>query len=198
VIREVRGYDGPVLGADLAPGLLIAMPQLVDPNFTRSVVLMIEHNEHGSFGLVINQPGPITAGELLDSMAMPWRGDPDTVVWLGGPVSPSTGWILHAPMFDLDEHSGTTRVGDGIDLSTSPERLRALANQPPERLRLLLGYSGWGPGQLAQEMAQGSWLAADLDADIVFALDPDAMWTAAVRSVGIDNPDALVGGRGTH
>jgi putative transcriptional regulator len=190
--------SAPVLGADLAPGLLIAMPQLVDRNFTRSVVLMIEHTDHGSFGLVINQPGPIKAGELLDSLSIPWRGDEDALVWMGGPVSTNTGWVLHAPELGDDEGPGTTRIAPGIQLSTSPERLRALAARPPERLRLLLGYSGWGPGQLAREMSQGSWLHADLDPEIVFAPDPDAMWTAAVKSLGIENPDALVQGRGLH
>lgn len=187
-----------MLGNDLAPGLLIAMPQLVDPNFTRSVVLMIEHNDEGSFGLVINQPGPIRAGELLESLAIPWHGDEDTVVWLGGPVSPTSGWLLHEPQDGLDEGEGTTRIAPGIDLSTSPERLRVLADRPPARLRLLLGYSGWGPGQLAREMAQGSWLHADLDPEIVFTPDPDEMWSIAVKSLGIANPDALLQGRGVH
>ncbi len=189
-----------MLSADLAPGLLIAMPQLVDPNFTRSVVLMIEHTDHGSFGLVINQPSPHKAAELLESLSMPWRGDADTVVWSGGPVGPSTGWVLHEPLpgFDAGEGTGTTRIGPGLDLSTSPERLRALAQRPPARMRLLLGYSGWGPGQLVREMQQGSWLHADVDPDIVFGYDADAMWTAAVKSVGIANPDAVVPGRGMH
>lgn len=187
-----------MLGADLAPGLLIAMPQLVDPNFARSVVLMIEHSDQGSFGLVINQPSEIKAGELLESLAMPWRGAPDTVVWSGGPVSPTTGWVLHEPLPGLVDGVGTTRIGPGLDLSTSPERLRTLAERPPARLRLLLGYSGWGPGQLAREMAQGSWLHADLDADLIFGHEAEAMWRAAVQSLGIANPDAVVPGRGVH
>lgn len=186
------------LGADLAPGLLIAMPQLVDPNFTRSVVLMIEHNEHGSFGLVINQPGLLTAGELLGMLDMPWRGAADARVWLGGPVQPKSGWILHEPVPGLDDDDGTKTIVPGISLSTSADRLRALAARPPSRIRLLTGYSGWGPGQLANEMAHGSWLHADLDPAIVFAPDPDEMWNAAVRSVGIANPDAIVQGRGLN
>jgi putative transcriptional regulator len=183
-------------GTNLAPGLLIAMPQLADPNFARSVVLMIEHNDQGSFGLVINQPSPIKANELLDSLAMRWGGDAETVVWSGGPVSPTTGWVLHEPVQAL-VGDGTSTIGPGVALSTSPERLRALAARPPGRLRLLLGYSGWGPGQLAREMAQGSWLHADLDPEIVFDLDADEMWRAAVESLGI-RPDAVVVGRGVH
>ena len=183
---------------NLAPGLLIAMPQLLDPNFTRAVVLMIEHNEQGSFGLVINQPSPIKASELLTSLDMVWRGGEDAVVWSGGPVSPTTGWVLHEPVAGLGAGPGTTIIAPGISLSTSPERLRALAGQPPERIRLLLGYSGWAPGQLAGEMARGSWLHADLDPTLVFDLDADEMWSEAVRSLGIANPESVVQGRGIH
>lgn len=182
---------------NLAPGLLIAMPQLLDPNFTRAVVLMIEHNDQGSFGLVINQPSPIKAAELLTSLEMSWRGDPDAVVWSGGPVSPTTGWVLHEPLSAL-VGPGTTAVASGVSLSTSPERLRALAAQPPARIRLLLGYSGWGAGQLAGEMARGSWLHADIDPALIFDLDADEMWVEAVRSLGITNPESVVQGRGIH
>lgn len=184
-------------GTALAPGLLIAMPQLVDPNFTRSVVLMIEHNDSGSFGLVINQPSPLSARELLDSLEMSWGGADDAPVWSGGPVSPGTGWVLHEPVATIADGPGTAAVGPGVDLSTSPERLRLLARRPPDRLRILLGYSGWGPGQLAREMAEGAWLHADLDPAIVFDLAPDEMWRAAVASLGI-NPDAVVAGRGVN
>lgn len=185
----------------LAPGLLVAMPQLDDPNFTRAVVLMIEHNDHGSFGLVINQPSPIKASELLQSLEMTWSGDDQAMVWSGGPVSPSTGWVLHEPVKDLDSlevGGGTTTIVPGLSLSTSPERLRSLAARPPGRIRLLLGYSGWGAGQLASEMASGSWLHADVDPALIFDLDPDDMWAAAVRSLGIANPDTVVVSRGIH
>jgi putative transcriptional regulator len=182
---------------NLAPGLLIAMPQLLDPNFTRAVVLMIEHNDQGSFGLVINQPSPIKAAELLTSLEMSWRGDGEAVVWSGGPVSPTTGWVLHEPVAGLSG-PGTTAVAPGVALSTSPDRLRALADRPPGRIRLLLGYSGWAAGQLAGEMARGSWLHADIDPAIIFDLEPDEMWAGAVRSLGITNPESVVQGRGIH
>lgn len=184
-------------GTDLAPGLLIAMPQLADPNFERSVVLMIEHDERGSFGLVINQPSPIKARELLESLEMAWAGADDALVWSGGPVSQTTGWVLHEPVAAFADGDGTTEIAPGVALSTSPERLRALAARPPARLRMLLGYSGWGPGQLAREMAEGAWLHADLDPGIIFDLDADAMWRAALASVGID-PDAVVVGHGVN
>jgi putative transcriptional regulator len=187
----------------LAPGLLLAMPQLMDPNFLRSVVLMVEHNEAGSFGLVINQPSAIKASELLDSLGMTWRGDPDAVVWSGGPVSPSTGWVLHEPLDILPGRGKlgegpTVEIAPGLALTTSPDALRVIAAAPPPNVRLLLGYSGWAPGQLAAEMARGSWLHADADPELVFSATPELMWEASVRSLGITNPDALVQGRGVH
>jgi putative transcriptional regulator len=187
----------------LAPGLLLAMPQLVDPNFTRAVVLMVEHNDQGSFGLRVNQPIEVTAEELLESMGIDWNGDPDMLVWSGGPVQPNSGWILHDPD-DLTPASaepmsseGTVLICPGVALSSSPDALRELASVPPDNLRLILGYSGWGPGQLASEMARGSWLHADADAELIFATPSEEMWEKALRSLGID-PEAIIQGFGIH
>jgi putative transcriptional regulator len=184
----------------LAPGLLIAMPQLEDPNFERAVVLMIEHNEQGSFGLVVNKATDIKAAELLQSLEMDWAGDPSALVWAGGPVSRTTGWVLHEPVEGIEEveGGGTATIAPGIALSTSPDRLRALAAHPPRRLRLLLGYSGWGAGQLASEMAAGAWLHTDVDPRIVFDLEPEQMWEAAVKSLGIGDADVVVPSRGIN
>lgn len=185
--------------ANLAPGLLLAMPQLADPNFSRAVVLMIEHSENGSFGLVINHPSPIKATELLESLEMSWRGEDSAVVWAGGPVSPSTGWVLHEPfLFEepigaVEPGRGTIEVTSTISLSTSPDRLRAIASAPPRNVRLLLGYSGWGPGQLAQEMARGAWLHTAADPRLVFETPPDRMWEAAMKTLGIDAGDLSIG-----
>lgn len=188
---------------NLAPGLLLAMPQLQDPNFTRSVVLMIEHGENGSFGLVVNQPSPIRASELLGSLDMEWRGADDEVVWAGGPVAPTTGWVLHEEIASFDAtrglgSSGTIRITPEVSLSTSPEKLRTLASSPPRRLRLLLGYSGWAAGQLAAEMARGSWLVADADPALIFDTPPADIWTRAMASLGIASPESVVQGRGVH
>lgn len=183
--------------ANLAPGLLLAMPQLQDPNFTRAVVLMIEHGPQGSFGLVINHPSPIKASELLDSLEMSWSGPDSAVVWAGGPVSPSTGWVLHEPVGVAQPGQGTIAITSSILLSTSPDRLRAIATQPPRNIRLLLGYSGWGPGQLEAEMARGAWLHANADPKFVFETPPDDIWEIALGSLGI-NPASLFVGRGVN
>lgn len=187
-----------VQSSNLAPGLLLAMPQLADPNFSRAVILMIEHGEEGSFGLVINHPSPIKATELLESLEMSWHGDDAAVVWAGGPVSPSTGWVLHEPVGIAQAGGGgTIAITSSISLSTSPDRLRAIASRPPRKIRLLLGYSGWGPGQLASEMASGSWLHTAADPALVFDTPPDEIWDTALRSLGID-PRGLFTGRGVN
>ncbi|HTM19415.1 MAG TPA: YqgE/AlgH family protein [Kofleriaceae bacterium] len=193
----------PTLDTRLAPGLLLAMPHLQDPNFTRAVVLMIEHNDEGSFGLIVNQPSTMDAATLLGAMDIEWNGDGGAVVWSGGPVMPTSGWVLHGPsravaaaVRSLAEGS-TIEVVPGVALSTSPDNLRAIASDPPDQVRLLLGYSGWGPGQLASEMARGAWLVADASPDLVFDTPAEDMWASAVRSLGID-PEAIVQSRGIH
>jgi putative transcriptional regulator len=189
----------PVSSTALAPGLLLSMPQLQDPHFTRAVVLMIEHGDEGSFGLIVNQPSEIHASELLESLSIPWRGAAGEMVWAGGPVQPTTGWVLHEPVAGLDagDPRGMLSINDDFVLSTSPDKLRTLAAAPPRRLRLLLGYSGWAPGQLAAEMARGSWLHVDPDPALVFDTPADAMWQTALRSLGID-PENVVQSRGVH
>ena len=187
-----------VESSNLAPGLLLAMPQLADPHFSRAVVLMIEHGDHGSFGLVINHPSAILATELLDSLEMRWQGDKTAVVWAGGPVSPSTGWVLHEPMDVAREGvPGTISITPRISLSTSPDRLRLIASQPPRNIRLMLGYSGWAPGQLATEMARGAWLHTSADPSLVFDTPADEIWTTGVRSLGI-NPRDLFTSHGVN
>lgn len=173
------------------------MPQLADPNFSRAVVLMIEHSEHGSFGLVINHPSPISAAELLESLEMDWRGESSAVVWAGGPVSPSTGWVLHEPMGIAPAGHGTIAITSNISLSTSPDKLRAIANQPPRNIRLLLGYSGWGAGQLEAEMASGSWLHATATPALVFDTPADELWERALASLGI-SAASLFASRGVN
>ena len=133
---------------------------------------------------------------LFRSLEMSWRGEDSAVVWAGGPVSPSTGWVLHEPV-GMGAQPGTIEITSTISLSTSPDRLRAIANQPPRNIRLLLGYSGWGPGQLEQEMARGAWLHASADPKLVFDTPPDDIWEIALQSLGI-NPASLFVGRGVN
>ena len=180
----------------VAPGLLIAMPQLSDPNFHRSVVLMIEHQEEGSFGLIVNRPSENRVIDLLESLEIVWRGSPDDVAWWGGPVQPETGWILHEPVAELGDQI-TREIAPGLHLSSAPQALRILANKPPKRIRFILGYAGWGPEQLEGELADGSWVNSDVTAELLFDTAPDDVWHTAVRRLGIQ-PESLVPASGVH
>ncbi len=180
----------------VAPGLLIAMPQLDDPNFYRSVVLMIEHQEEGSFGLIVNRPTRHRVADLLESIDVEWRGDPSAVAWWGGPVQQETGWILHGDGPNVSP-ALSRKIIDGLHISSAPEALRELAARPPERIRFILGYSGWAPDQLESELAQGAWVNSDVTPELIFDTPPEAMWEAAVRRLGID-PESLVPASGIH
>jgi len=180
----------------VAPGLLIAMPQLADPNFHRSVVLMIEHQTGGSFGLIVNRPSENRVIDLLESLEMVWRGIPGDVAWWGGPVQPETGWILHEPVAELGDNF-TREIASGLHLSSAPDALRVLANKPPKRIRFVLGYAGWGPDQLEGELAEGSWVNSDVTAELLFDTPPERLWEASVRRLGIE-PQSLVPASGVH
>lgn len=181
----------------LAPGLLVAMPHLLDPNFRRSVVLLIHHDENGTFGLVLNRTTELTAPSLCQSLEIDWRGAPDHAVDWGGPVAPETGWVIFDDAFDVQAVEEVKPLGEGICFARSLEVLRLVADAPPDRLRLLLGYAGWGPGQLEGELSQGAWLVAPLRHEVVFDIHPDVMWEHVVRSLGIE-PATLVASRGIH
>jgi putative transcriptional regulator len=173
--------------------LLLSMPQMQDPNFARTVVLLCDYGPEGAFGLVLNRPTdmPATAMVRLDP---PVVGGNELPLWIGGPVEPQRGWILLA-----DEPSAEFKsIRDGLYLSTSQDLLReVLEARPAPRARVLAGYAGWGPGQLDEELAQSAWLMGDVDLDIVFDLPPDVMWETAIRRIGAD-PSALTTSHGVH
>jgi len=191
--------------SSLAPALLLSMPQLVDPNFNRTVVLLCKHSEEGAFGLVVNRP-LITTGRVIVNLDPPVTPDHDLQVWIGGPVEPQRSWILVGEEPDeraLDERtagelSTGVRIADGLYLSTSPELLRRLLEaEPPGRARLMVGYSGWGPGQLEAELEASAWLISDVDRDLIFETPSDRMWEASIRRLGAD-PAALQISKGVH
>jgi putative transcriptional regulator len=175
-----------IMSRSLAPSLLLSMPQLVDPNFNRTVVLLCKHVTEGAFGLIVNRP-LVTNARDLD-------------VWSGGPVEPERSWILvnrEESQPGADEVP-CMRVAEGLSLSTSPELLRRLLEpNPPRNARLVVGYSGWGPGQLEAELNASAWLIADVDRELIFNTPADQMWEAAIRRLGAD-PAALQMSRGVH
>lgn len=176
------------------PALLLSMPQLQDPNFTHSVVLLCDYIPEGAFGLVLNRPTEVPASSMV-KLVPPVVGGNDLPLCIGGPVEPERGWILLGEEPDVLEYR---RIRDGLYLSTSPELLRrVLSATPPPRARVLAGYAGWGPGQLDHELAQSAWLLCDLDLDLVFDVEPSRMWETAIRRLGAD-PSSLQTSRGVH
>ncbi|MBN9687261.1 YqgE/AlgH family protein [Corallococcus interemptor] len=179
---------------NLASGFLLAMPQLGDPNFYRSVILMIEHGETGSMGLVVNRGAPLTLGELARGQSMDISTDRvSQPVFVGGPVEPQRGFVLHDDESVAEKHS----VLPGLYLSVTLDALGPLLQRTSPRVRFCLGYAGWGPKQLENEIAAGSWLYADATADAVLGQDPAKLWDATLRGLGVD-PAMLVMGKGMN
>lgn len=179
----------------VAPGLLIAMPSLLDPNFFRSVVLLCAHSSEGAFGLVVNAPLEIDVAAICAEAGIDWEGPSETKVYSGGPVERQRGWLIHDASAT---YAGSQAIAEGVALTTSQEGLQAYGQQPLGRFRLLLGYAGWGPGQLDREITSGSWLTAPMDQDIVFSTRPETVWRAALASVGVDPAHLVDGGTGLN
>lgn len=179
----------------LAPSLLLSMPQLVDPNFHKSVVLLCEHAPEGAFGLVVNRPSDISAAEAV-RLEPPLTNANELPLLIGGPVEPQRGWILTSQPPDDVEHRG---VGAGLFLSASPVFLRrVLTTRPfPRRTHVLAGYAGWGPGQLDAEIAESAWLIMPVELDLIFEIPAAAAWEMAIRRLGAD-PHLLQMGHGVH
>ena len=181
----------------LAPAFLLSMPQMADPNFARTVVLLCKHNDEGAFGLIVNRP-LITTGRVIVNLDPPVETERELEVWVGGPVEPQSSWMLVGDHGEEQPGLGGMHITEGLYLSTSPHRLsRLLEPNPPARTRLVIGYSGWGPGQLEAELEESSWLISDVSAELIFSTPPEKMWEAAIRRLGAD-PAALQMSRGVH
>ena len=179
---------------EFTPSFLLSMPQMQDPNFARTVVLLCDYRPEGAFGLVLNRPTEMAASEMV-RLDPPIARANDLRLFVGGPVQPERGWILlPEPPDDTDFRT----VQDGLYLSASPFVLRrVLESLPAPRARVLAGYAGWGPGQLDDELAQSAWLIGDLHLDLIFDADPSIMWETAIRRLGAD-PSALQTSHGVH
>jgi putative transcriptional regulator len=166
-----------------APTFLIAVPQLGDPNFQRSVIFVLEHGDQGSMGLVINRSSDLSMGAFCTSQGLAYRGDTNQVVYIGGPVQNDRAFLLHTPGPTGPE---TETIFDDVRLSYSVETLKMLVERPPEDVRVYMGYSGWGPGQLAHEVTEGAWLLGPPATDLVFKVPPQQIWEVALRRMGIE------------
>lgn len=172
---------------DLSGSILISMPGMGDPRFERTVILICAHSPEGAMGLIINKPAPeLDFSALLDHLDIP-RGlaGRDIRVHLGGPVERGRGFVLHSP--DYASNGGTLDVAGIYGMTATLDILQDLAQgRGPCEALLALGYAGWGPGQLEDEIARNDWLTAQPPAGLVFAPDDGGKWGAALRSMGID------------
>lgn len=174
------------------------MPQMLDRNFCRAVVLLCTHSaKEGAFGLVVNRP-LVTTGRVVVNLDPPVSTERELQLWIGGPVEPQRSWILVGQEAGEPEGLPGTRIAERLYLSTDPNLLRRLLEpSPPELARLIVGYSGWAPGQLEEELNASAWLVSDVDREIIFNTPPEKMWDVAIRRMGVD-PGALQMSRGVH
>lgn len=165
--------------------LLIATPGLSEGFFARTVTYICEHGESGAMGIVINQPLEVELCEILEHLEIEIIEPPhDETVLAGGPVQIDHGFVLHA---DKGNWESSLRVNDDIWLTTSRDILVAIgAGRGPSQHLVALGYAGWGPGQLEEELAQNSWLTVAADPDILFRTPYDQRLAAAGKRLGID------------
>lgn len=165
---------------------LIAMPALSDPNFDHTVTYICEHTSEGAMGILLNRQLPLTMAEVLSQMEIePSRNfDTSMQVHEGGPVQPEHGFVLHTP---VGAWESSLQVGPDTALTTSRDILRAIAHgEGPQHYLVALGYAGWGPGQLEQELSNNAWLSCPADPRILFELPMEERWAAAAALLGVD------------
>jgi len=171
---------------NLTHHFLIAMPNMVDGNFARTLTYIAEHNDRGALGVIVNRPIDMTLATLLERIEVPLQSQELGLqpVYFGGPVQTDRGFVLHRPAGDW--HS-TLRINEDVGLTSSKDILEAVgALGQPEEFIVTLGYAGWAAGQLEQELADNAWLTVPAEMDIVFDLPPEERLAAAMQSLGID------------
>jgi putative transcriptional regulator len=170
----------------LAGMLLVAMPGMPDPRFARSVIYLCAHSAEGAMGLVVNQiAGEITFPAVIGQLGIETTQDcANRAVYVGGPVQPSRGFVLHSSDYAQD---GTMVIDEQFSLTATVDVLRAIAvGDGPERAVLALGYAGWDAGQLDAEIQSNGWLVVPADPEIVFDRDNETKWMRAMRTIGVD------------
>jgi len=179
---------------NLTNHFLIAMPNLEDVFFARSVVYVCEHSERGALGLVINKPCDISVKGLFDKVELPLLREDvgHAPVFMGGPVQTERGFVLHEPLFfdpqkpDTPVFASTLSVPGGLEMTTSKDVLEAMASGAgPRKVLISLGYAAWGQGQLESELSQNSWLTVAADQRIVFDTPVAQRWAEALQLLGL-------------
>ena len=185
-MTENSQTDKQPAGDNLTGHFLIAMPSLNDGFFNQAVTYMCEHDESGSFGLIINQETNIPLKQVIKEMKIESTAgyDEDKPVFIGGPVEQGRGFILHRP---AGNWSSSLIVNNDVALTTSKDILQAIANnEGPADCMVALGYAGWSAGQLEQEMADNTWLSCPADEQIIFSTPTEERWKAAAKLIGVD------------
>ncbi|WP_420564119.1 YqgE/AlgH family protein [Thalassobaculum sp.] len=177
--NEAEGY--------LTGQLLIAMPSMRDPRFTRTVIYMCVHNDQGAMGLVINRlVGSIKFSDLLEELELkspPVGSARYPTIHFGGPVETGRGFVLHSDDYLRDD---SMPLEDGLALTATVDILRDIAlGSGPNKAMLALGYAGWGPGQLDGELQENSWLSVEADPELLFDAALDDKWEKALAKIGI-------------
>ena len=178
--------DNPSEDGYLTGQLLVAMPQMLDERFVKTVIYMCAHTEDGAMGLVVNKIlEDIDFPDLLDQLDLnPAAGGTDIRVHFGGPVESGRGFVLHSSDYQQD---ATMVIDEQIALTATTDILRDIAEgDGPQSSLLALGYAGWGPGQLDSEMQANGWLSVDADLGLIFGNEPDKIWQGALAKIGID------------
>ena len=168
------------------PGqLLLAMPGIGDPRFEKAVIAMCVHDENGALGIGLGRIVPrIGFHNLLGQLGIPPGAAPDVAIHLGGPVEPQRGFLLHSQDWNADE---SIRVGERWSLTATLEILRAITEgRGPARWIAALGYAGWGPGQLEEELCGNGWFVTPGNDELLFECDVESRWAAGFRSAGVD------------
>jgi len=175
---------------DLTNQFLIAMPGMADETFERTVVYLCEHNEKGALGLVINKPIDIKLRNLFDKVELKLDREDlaDQPVYFGGPVQTERGFVLHEKRAEgAAQFNSTLSIPGGLEMTTSKDVLEALADGTgPARVLVTLGYSGWQPGQLEEEIGRNGWLTVDADPAVIFDTPIEQRYDRAVGLLGFD------------
>jgi putative transcriptional regulator len=175
----------PVPPVNLTDHFLIAMPNMVDPYFSRTLTFICEHNDQGALGLVVNRPIDMTLAALFERLSLESgaRDLVETPVYFGGPVQTDRGFVLHMP---VGSWTSTVAVHERLGLTTSRDVLEAVSRGAgPDRLIVALGYSGWAAGQLEHEIKQNAWLTVAAQDAIIFDVPAEERLPAAMELLGV-------------
>lgn len=170
---------------NLTNQFLIAMPSLTDPYFAKALVFVCEHNAQGALGLIVNRPIDMKLAALFEKVDQPLASAElaDLPVYFGGPVQTDRGFVLHRP---LGNWQSTLQVTEQVGLTSSRDILAGIGESgQPSDILVALGYAGWSPGQLENELAQNAWLSVAADVDTLFTLPFEERLPAAMQALGI-------------